>query len=252
MTVPLLRVSAPWPYAVWLGDLDATLSPDAAATLSDDERARASRFAFDTDRRRYLSAHAMLRAVLGRCTGTPAAALRFEHGANGKPFLGALRGGFNMSHSDGAMAVVWTDAGCSRDVGIDIEQRRRIPEMDSLVDEHFTVLEREAFAGTARNYRTDAFLRGWTRKEAVLKALGTGFSLPAQSVDAGLEAHARTVWVECADREVAVEVESLSVPGPWCCAVARIVAEHPTAVPTEMLSDRAQSAVGMALRATIE
>lgn len=230
MIVPLLRVPTPWPYALWLSDLDTTLSPEAMQTLSDEERLRAGRFAFDLDRSRYTSAHVMLRAVLARQTGAPADALRFHLGPHGKPTLANARGSFNMSHSDGAMAVLWADDGRTTEIGVDLERRRRIAEMDDLVEEHFTRAERDAYAETARTHRTDAFLRGWTRKEAVLKALGTGFSVPARAIDAGLESHARVLTVEWDGQDAMVEVESVPVPGAWCCAVARWLPETSTSL----------------------
>ncbi|MES1265769.1 MAG: hypothetical protein ABUU24_08990, partial [Variovorax sp.] len=62
---------------LWRIDLDSAPAPAAAATLSDDEWARASRFVFARDRHRFVAAHAALRGLLSLHTGIPGALLDF-------------------------------------------------------------------------------------------------------------------------------------------------------------------------------
>src|SRR5579883_1567651 len=55
--------------------------------LSDDERARADRFRFERDRRRFIVARGILRSLLARYTNRPAAHIEFSYSTKGKPAL---------------------------------------------------------------------------------------------------------------------------------------------------------------------
>lgn len=170
----------------WIVELDAGLPPGADVdstepgaeleVLSDDERARAARFIRARERRRFARCRAALREILGRLLGEPPEALRFRAAAVGKPELDRGPGvvaplRFNVSHSAelGIVAV-----GLGRELGVDLERLRPITEAERIVASFFTTAEAEAFAAIAGPDRPSVFLRGWTRKEAVLKAFGTG------------------------------------------------------------------------------
>lgn len=146
--------------------------------LSEAERARAACFAAETDRARYVAAHAALRAILGRTLGADPAALMFSHGRFGKPCL--VAGGaphplrFNLAHSGDLMAVALS---WKREVGIDIERRRAIDaaELDAMIE--LTLAEEsEGLRAVSPARRADEFFRLWTRKEAMLKGHGLGFA----------------------------------------------------------------------------
>jgi len=61
-----------------------------------------------------------------------------------------------------------------RDLGVDIEVNRAIPHLDSLGQRYLAPLEIEQLARA--DDRVRAFWTAWTRKEAYIKALGTGLS----------------------------------------------------------------------------
>jgi 4'-phosphopantetheinyl transferase len=160
------------------GDVDSTEPGPELAILSDEERARAARFVRARDRRRFARCRAALRQILGAMLSEPADSLRFRSFAKGKPQLdrgpgivGPLR--FNVSHSDN-LALIALSHG--REVGVDVERLRPISEAERIVASFFTAAEQEAFAAIPEPERAAAFLRGWTRKEAVLKGLGMGIS----------------------------------------------------------------------------
>lgn len=173
----------------WIVELDAGLAPGAdvdsaepgpelLAILSEDERARAARFIRARERRRFARCRAALREILGRLLGEPAGSLKFRAAAVGKPELDRGPGvveplRFNVSHSAelGLIAVAH-----GREVGVDLERLRPITEAERIVASFFTDAEQRAFATIPGPDRAAAFLRGWTRKEAVLKGLGTGIS----------------------------------------------------------------------------
>ncbi len=63
-----------------------------------------------------------------------------------------------------------------RELGVDLERLRPVGEAERIVASFFTAAEQAAFAAIADPDRPEAFLRGWTRKEAVLKAFGSGIA----------------------------------------------------------------------------
>jgi 4'-phosphopantetheinyl transferase len=172
----------------WIVDLDGGLPPDGdvdaiepgpeLAVLSDDERARAARFVRARDRRRFARCRAALREILGRLLDEPAGSLRFRAAAVGKPELDRGRGvvesvRFNVSHS-AELGIIAVSRG--RELGVDLEKVRPVSEAQGIVASFFTAAEQDAFAAIAEPARPAAFLRGWTRKEAVLKGFGAGIS----------------------------------------------------------------------------
>ena len=158
-----------WPASdtveLWLWDLDA---PDAGGQadrdiLSPDECARADRFIVPHGARRFAAGRARMRRALAAAVGTPAAAVPLGVGANGKP---TLPGGpeFNLSHS-GSLALF---AMATFPVGVDIERIRSIETGVACLVFSPSELREWAEAGHSQTM----FYRGWTRKEAVLKAQG--------------------------------------------------------------------------------
>lgn len=175
-------VTEPGPAAaiqVWSVDLalsEARLAR-CAAWLSPDEAARADRFLRSEDRNRYVASHAALRLILSRALGTAAAAVAFSAGAAGKPELAGPHAGilhFNLSHS-GTRALV----GLARiaAIGVDVEAIRPIPDALRIARAHFSASEAAALAALPLDAVGPAFTGLWTRKEAVVKALGAGLSL---------------------------------------------------------------------------
>lgn len=160
----------------------------SAALLSAAERERAARFHFDADRRRFIRVHARLRELLGARSGVPPEALQLEPGQHGKPVLAGSRLHFSLSRSDelAAYAFAW-----DRAVGIDIEAIRPLAAADAIVAKTFPRRERQAYAGLAPRDKVPGFFRGWTRTEALAKALGAGLTLPPEALDAALDDH----WV---------------------------------------------------------
>lgn len=180
------RALAPGDVHVWRIALDAggaARHAHDAALLTADERARAQRYRFERDRARYVAARAALRRLLASYVGIEPAALAFvADGSEGKPGL-ALPGApaFNLAHSgDCALLAV---AAMPR-VGIDLEIERPIADVEVLASQYFTDAERDAVR-TAGDAAQRAFLRVWTRKEAVLKAVGRGLTADLRTIEVG-------------------------------------------------------------------
>jgi 4'-phosphopantetheinyl transferase len=163
---------------------ESRATPELHAQLSEEERERAGRFVFPADQRRYGAAHGQLRQVLAAYLGGSPAQLAFHLGPQGKPRLAARSElSFNLSHSGdlGLLAVSF-----GREVGIDTEAIRPVPDLDGLVARCFSGSERSALASVPEELRLTVFFEAWTRKEAFLKALGDGLSRPLQSFDVSL------------------------------------------------------------------
>jgi 4'-phosphopantetheinyl transferase len=170
--------------SVWMVHLDttnATALDAARALLSDGERARADRLIAPVLGARFTLARAALRRILGAVTGRDPAALTFTTGPHGKPHLAHGAPPFNLSHS-GDFAAIAVSPG--PEVGIDIERIDPRRATADLAARCFTPVENAALAATPEGEpRTAAFFRIWSRKEAVIKALGEGLTCPLDSFD---------------------------------------------------------------------
>lgn len=143
--------------------------------LAPDELARAGRFRSAKRRAAFVASRGFQRRVLAHYTAIPPARLAFAHSPAGKP---ALIGNppdvrFNVANG-GAWAVCAVATG--RDVGVDIEPLRSVPDALPLAHRFFSPDEYRALAVLSAESRDAAFLRCWTAKEAWVKALGLGFA----------------------------------------------------------------------------
>jgi 4'-phosphopantetheinyl transferase len=166
---------------VLAGRLD--LEPEAvaalAAWLSPAELKRAERCHFDRDRRRFIVGRARLRRLLGERLGVEPEGVDIAVGEHGKPELGGAqaRSGwqFNLSRC-GDLAAFALARGWR--VGVDIEALREVSGAERIVEHFFSHHERMAYRTLDAADKPFGFLNCWTRKEAFVKALGTGLSYP--------------------------------------------------------------------------
>ena len=196
------------PMTLWWSDLDAPEAATRDATwLSDAERTRAARFVHDMHRRRYVAAHTAVRQLLSNCTGHAPAALRFREGPYGKPALdGTGDCAFNLSHSDHLAVVAVAPGG---DIGVDVELLRPMADAEALARHNFTASEQAEWHALPAAERDAAFLYGWTRKEACLKAIGCGLQVEPHSFGVGLRHDPCDIYVLSPDGPVGVKVQSL-------------------------------------------
>ena len=211
---------------VWSAPLDVSpsLLDRLATSLSADERARADRFRFERLRARYLAGRGVLRMLLARYVHRPAASLRFEYGAQGKPSLaisdaaGVPR--FNLAHAGGLALIAISSA---REVGVDVEELRAMPDAMPVAERHFSAAERRTLRSLPDDARDASFFRCWTRKEAYIKAIGEGMSCPLDSFDVTLapDEPARIVEIRGAAGEAGRWTLIHLSPAPgWIGAVA--------------------------------
>jgi 4'-phosphopantetheinyl transferase len=193
-------------FELYLCDLTIPPSREQEACLSAGEQHKATRFVFERDRRRYRAAHVQLRALLsGRC-GVAPAALEFAEGQFGKPRLNALPDcAFNLSHSEDLAVVLIANHG---EVGVDIEMLRSMPDAQVLAERNFSRSECKSLRAVEPGARDRAFLTGWTRKEACLKAIGSGLSIAPDTFTAGLHNDRCTATIPTAEGTATVTVQS--------------------------------------------
>ena len=174
---------------VWRASLEAPLNVVNLLkyVLSPDECDRSSRFHFENDRRHWIVAHGVLRLLLGRYLDVEASELKFVINDYGKPALAQTphkaRLHFNLSHSGELVLYAFA---YDREVGIDVEYMRAPFDYEEVASHYFSSSERAALHALPISLREEAFFSCWTRKEAYIKALGKGLSLPLDQFDVSL------------------------------------------------------------------
>ncbi|MBS0264056.1 MAG: 4'-phosphopantetheinyl transferase superfamily protein [Planctomycetes bacterium] len=170
---------------VWL--LDLQLSPDRIAELSShldpEELVRAGRYHFEKHRRRFIACRCQTREILARYLQSDPRQLTFDYGPQGKPALSAPWNStqleFNVSNSEelALIAVTW-----KRPLGVDLEYIKPPHDYDAIARQFFAPEEIAVLDTLTGDARLAGFFDCWTRKEAVLKAVGVGLSVPLNQV----------------------------------------------------------------------
>jgi 4'-phosphopantetheinyl transferase len=162
---------------VHLFDLDLVGPLDEPSSL-EAERARAVRFHKPEDGRRFLARRVVLRQLLGVRSGRDPLQLDSIPDEFGRPRiegLGPLR--FNTSRTGGLFAVALLEGSDTEyQPGIDIEMDRPISDAASVGRRILSESEQRGL-GSDHQMDTSQLLRIWTRKEAVLKAVGRGLAI---------------------------------------------------------------------------
>lgn len=168
-------------------DIPESLIPSLAQTLHPDEEARAARFFFQRDQRRFTVARGVLRSILARYLQCSPADISFGYTAHGKPVLDMPAPAsdlyFNLSHSQdiALYACAW-----QRQVGVDVEYIRVVERAEQIARRFFTPQEQQVWLSLPPEQRQVAFFNCWTRKEACLKARGFGLAHSLDTVEVSL------------------------------------------------------------------
>ncbi len=151
--------------------------------LGENERERAQRFRFPQHMERYVLAHSAVRRILSSQLNLEPSQIRFEVEASGKPILagdGNSALDINLSHS-GELALFAMAKG--RRVGVDVEHMESGRDHSEASPSFMSGREFARQMARPAADRPQAFFDCWTRKEAYLKALGTGLLLDPTSVE---------------------------------------------------------------------
>jgi 4'-phosphopantetheinyl transferase len=166
---------------LWPLDLPAARAAALAGHLSEEEEVRGARFLRARDGLHFRTGRGRMREILAGYAGGAPRDLVFEQNRFGRP---SLHGGpaFNLSHSGGWAALAVAPAGT--ELGIDIEAYREIEH--GVARRFFSAAECQALAALDPACWPDGFFRAWTRKEALVKAIGDGLNLPLADFDVSL------------------------------------------------------------------
>ena len=166
----------------------------------------------------------MLRGVLGDRLGRQGRSLEMVSGPAGKPALADGTIEFNLSHTEDRAVLALGPPG--RALGVDIEAQRPLSNRAALAAVSFAPQERVDVE--AEVDPDAAFYRVWSRKEAVIKALGAGvgYGLTRFRVSAGVRAQLLG-FVDPRERLDAWTLESLDLGAEVAAALATRVLDTP-------------------------
>jgi 4'-phosphopantetheinyl transferase len=174
---------------VWCIRLDCPAEQVArwSALLAPDELERAARYRVDEVRREYVVGRGTLRALLGGYLRIEPRQVEFEYGPRGRPALaGRLRGhplNFNLSNARDLALAAFVNG---RGIGVDLESNRRRVALQDVAGRFFSPAECAALFALPEDLQRQGFLNAWTRKEAYLKARGTGLARPLDRFEVSL------------------------------------------------------------------
>jgi 4'-phosphopantetheinyl transferase len=174
----LFQKLSPGVVHVWRVPLnDSSLhAAHASLSLSADERIRAQHYRIPDRQKEFIVTRSILRKLLSQYAGVPAANLRLENQAQGKPILTnppLLPVQFNVSHTKGMALLAFT---MIHTVGIDVEKIDRVVSVQNIAARFFSPRESARLISLSSENRKQEFFTYWTCKEAYLKMRGTGLS----------------------------------------------------------------------------
>ena len=177
---------------IWSTEL--TASPEQEEHLNQDERNRANRFKFLKHRQRYIAARSMLRQILSFYLSCAPQDIHFAYTEHHKPYLSipnnALQ--FNLSHSEDRAIYAFT---LQHAIGVDIE-KVQASYNKSVAQRFFSPQENEALEHLSPKENSIGFYRIWSRKEAIIKAVGKGLVIPIASFSVAVSDVVETISLE--------------------------------------------------------
>ncbi len=120
-----------------------------------------------------------IRSVLARYLGVPSERVPMERDANGRRIVATPGLSLSVSRSGDKLLIA---VAAGQPVGVDVERLRKGPW--ALLPRHaLTSRELATLDGEQGIERDRAFLRFWTRKEALLKAAGVGLAVDPREIE---------------------------------------------------------------------
>lgn len=182
---------------IWSANLMTTAEEEAqqGLLLTPDERERSECFHFPIHKKRFTAARATLRQILSVYLSLPASDIRFAYTEHEKPHLGMTDSNsleFNLSHSGDLAIYAFT---LNHAVGIDIEKMKDTYQQ-TVAERYFSARENADLLSLPLEERVLGFYRVWSRKEAMIKAVGKGLHLPLASFSVSVHGHQEVIKLE--------------------------------------------------------
>ncbi|MBU0505224.1 MAG: 4'-phosphopantetheinyl transferase superfamily protein [bacterium] len=140
--------------------------------LSSTEQNRAQNISHTKQKNTFIITKAFLRKILSQYLGAPEQQISLEIEKNGKPFLGSCHNSsiqFNLAHSHDKSILAFC---LKTPLGIDLEKIRLISHAQKILTKYGSEQEKRSYNAVPEKHKKEAFLRGWTKKEALIKAQG--------------------------------------------------------------------------------
>ncbi|MGC1630553.1 MAG: 4'-phosphopantetheinyl transferase superfamily protein [Gelidibacter sp.] len=175
------------------------LVPDLIHFLSTSEHHRANRYHFEKDKNRFVICRALLKFLLAEHLDLEIAQILLDIDSNKKPYFAAHPSVFfNVSHAGDYALIAITKS----PIGVDIEYVNKSFDYKEILPNICSITEIDEV-----NQSTDkplSFYKLWTRKEAIVKAIGKGIDddLPKIPVTDGF--HSVTSALVCGYKKITI------------------------------------------------
>lgn len=138
---------------------------------------KAKRFRFETDKKCTVAGNAIAREALSEMLKKPPREIEILRTESGKPYINDDIF-FNISHSEGVVAIVFSE----NEIGVDTEKIRPV---DYRIAEKFYTENEKRYIMSAKNEdeKLLRFFEIWTLKESYLKCTGDGLPGGLKSVE---------------------------------------------------------------------
>jgi 4'-phosphopantetheinyl transferase len=138
--------------------------------LSAEEKERSKKFRYKKDYNLFIASRACLRKLLACYLNCKPKDLKIQYSLNGKPYLeGINEVQFNVSHSNDAFLLGLTK---NKAIGVDIEHLNRKCDIKSITRLTSNANETKNIFTLKEADSRKTFINSWTRKEAIVKAMG--------------------------------------------------------------------------------
>jgi 4'-phosphopantetheinyl transferase len=175
---------------VWCATLPSELNQDSSywQVLSVDEKKRAEKLQHVKSQRVFVYTRSILRQLLARYLFITPENILFSVTPSGKPFLVKEQNlpsiEFNLSHSGDSILFAFAR---EHSIGVDVERIRSKVNYLDIAKRFFSAAEVVALNALPEDEKITAFFHCWSRKEAVIKALGKGLAHQLDSFSVSID-----------------------------------------------------------------
>ncbi|GFN32185.1 4'-phosphopantetheinyl transferase family protein [Paenibacillus xylaniclasticus] len=145
--------------------------------LDEEEKGVYASYLVESKKLEFIIGRILIKTVMSTSMGCRPEEIVLKKNAYGKPFVEGAKMNFNVSHTSGIVACAFS----KWPIGLDVE--RMVPPPYMVMDKAFVSDEMDYVdRQPTEQLKREAFYSIWTRKEAILKALGKGFAISPTTV----------------------------------------------------------------------